>query len=165
MSDPWGQGLAALASAITELDSAPLDADFETLASAVAQIDADKQSLAIVYDSLAAAVAEKMTDYRQTVPGVGTLERHPKSKKEECDEVALYRLVCDSRRVDPDTGEAESLPDTILEVYGSRSKETGELRMPLRYVTRGALKERGIDPKAVIETVEQSGWTLRIHAA
>lgn len=106
-----------------------------------------------------------MKSKRETIEGLGTLERR-QSKKERCDdEAGLLRLVIDSRHVDPDTGETESPVDAVVSVYGSRSKETGELRMPARLASKTALRDRGIPTDDFFETVEDNGWSVRTVTA
>jgi hypothetical protein len=96
---------------------------------------------------------------------VDNLERSYKSRKRTWDDEGLWRTVLDTRVVDEATGEIVPQHEVILRVYGSRSKATGEMRMPGRNASTQALEAVGIDAAAFYEDEDDDDrkWSVRVH--
>ena len=94
-----------------------------------------------------------MKNQKETVQGVGTLERHRDVSRSNWEHEDLLRVVLDAeRRVkDEETGEIENDLDVLSDVFPMRGYNAR--------VT--ALRARGIDPDEFCET-EERGLKVRI---
>lgn len=144
------------------IDAEDVGADLGT-ALTVWQLLADTvKRLADCRDDLAALLAEDMPEKRMTVMGVGTFIRHGKrAGSPKCtDPMGLWREVLDTRIVDPATGEVMPQHEVIRMVYGSRSKETGDVRLTGASPTK--LEVVGLDPDLFFEKQDFVGWNLEV---
>ena len=152
IEDHVGQRLAALKFEVNACDSLQVEG-LDDAAELLAGLRAEYQALASVIRSWEQVVGENMSQKKETVQGVGTLERHRDVKRRNWQHEDLVRLVLDSdRRVkDSDTGEVESDLDVLRDVFGLRGYNAR--------VT--ALRARGIDPDELCET-EFGGYKVTI---
>jgi hypothetical protein len=120
------------------------------------------KTLADARDASAADLAEDMPEKRMTVMEIGTFIRHGKrAGAPKCtDEMGLWRYVLDTRVPDPETGEVIPQHEVIRMAYGSRSKETGDVR--LTGSSPSKLEVLGIDPDDFFEKQPFTGWTLEV---
>lgn len=111
---------------------------------------------------LADRLGEEMGTKRVTVMGAATFERFPRREGAvKCmDEAGLWRMVLDTRLADPDTGEMVPQSEIIRMVYGSLSKETGEIRLTGASPTK--VEAVGIDPTDFFERPDRVGWTIQV---
>lgn len=96
------------------------------------------------------------------VDGVGSFEAHGRREgSTKCtDEEGLWREVLDTRVVDPDTGEIVPQAEVIRRAYGSKSKETGVVRLTGATPTKiGAL---GIPSQDFFEDPPFVGFTVKL---
>lgn len=153
MEDDVGQRLAALRYEVNAMDSLQVDG-LEDAAELLAGLREEYKALASVIRSWERVVGGLMADKKETVKGVGTLERSRDKSRRNWQHEDLLRVVLDSDRRpkgDVADGEVESDLDVLRDVYGLRGYNAG--------ITK--LRGRGIDPDEYAE-VEDRGWTVRI---
>lgn len=129
------------------------DADVDALAAVWSDLGDVIRACQVVHGILEQRIARIMDGRQVVVDGLGTLVRHRKRERVSWDRDALYRVVLDSRKVDPATGEvADETPiDRLLAVF------------PLGNPRTTVLKERGIDPDEY-RTSEWGGYQLQVHS-
>ena len=151
--DQVGQRLAALRFEINACDSFQGHGVSEA-AEFLAGLREEYTALATVIRNVEQAVGGLMANKRETVEGVGTLERHRDTSRRNWSHEDLLRVVLDSDRRPKGgsgDGEVESDLDVLRAVYGLRG-----------YNARStALRERGIDPDEYSEH-EDRGWRVSI---
>ena len=98
------------------------------------------------------------------VPGLAAFERHARrdGKDKIKDEEGLARLIEDTHVVDPGTGEVLTPLQVAVRAYGSKSRETGRLR--LTGTSRSKLEALGFTKETLDEFFERNprtGWTIQ----
>ena len=98
------------------------------------------------------------------VPGLAAFERHARrdGKDKIKDEELLYARVRDTRVVDPATGEVLDTIEVLTRAYGSKSRETGRVR--LTGTSRSKLEALGFTKEELDEHFERNprtGWTIQ----
>lgn len=152
-----------LEAVVADLDAevrSGIGADIEYALTACSLVERAFKQLADTKDFLFNRVAEAMPEKRITVMGEGVFERHAKrAGKPTCfDEDGLWRHVLDHRHIDPVTGEVLPQSEVIKRVYGSESRETGQVR--LTGASPSKLEALGIDWETFFEKADFDGWKL-----
>jgi hypothetical protein len=119
------------------------DLDIARAVQALLNLRAVRAGLETTEGTFEQLIAKRLTKYRTTLPGVGTVIRRGKASRKCIDEEGIWRLVLDTRVVDEATGEVLPQLEVVKRAYGSVSKETGVLR--LTGVTPGKVEALGIE--------------------
>lgn len=160
---PWtsehlGMEVAHLGFTITRLDQLVMEADKgnwsrDVLAHALKEMREQTNYLKDVMHSLERLIGDGMSQYRETIDGVGTLERHPNKSYTQWNKEELLSDVLDTRMVDPATGEIvdETALDKVLHVWN------------LGAPRQNALKQRGLDPDEYATVEDKGGYRVVIR--
>lgn len=147
-----------IAFTITRCDELVMGADeagwpLERLAGVLKEMREDAGYLRDVLSSLERLVGDRMSDFRQTIEGVGTLERHKNESKTKWRKDELLAAVLDTRLVNAETGElVEETPlEKVLHVFNLPAPRTT------------ALKARGLAYDEFCEVENKGGYTVAIR--
>jgi hypothetical protein len=154
-----------LAELVNDIDTAvsagDVGPDLERAVAAWDVIEDANRQLAIARANLANLLGGEFPEKRLTVMGSGVYERHAKREgSTKCsDPEGLWRLVLDTRIVEEETGEVLPTHEIIRRVYGSKSKETGLVRLTGASPTK--VEAIGIAPDEFFEKAPMVGWTIQ----
>lgn len=149
------QDVRLLAESIPGDDVKPIDeSDLSYALELRAVVRAAAADLKALSDALDTQIGSTLGGDAQVFPGVGKVKRHPRVSRRNWQSDDLFRVVMDSRVVDPETGEIkdETPVEKIQAVYpckGYNARTT-------------ALLERGIDPDEYAES-QWVGWSLEVR--
>lgn len=145
--------MTVLSDLLTCLDAAAREApDLRVAAGLLVDLRETRRELAQLERDVEQRIADLMGDRRETVMGVGVLERHRVKKRLAWDREELLRVVRDSRLVNRETGEIaeETELQRVLAVWN-----LGAPRVT-------ALRERGIDGDEFCSSQDQGRWTVQV---
>jgi hypothetical protein len=136
---------------VCDLDDCAVSDNLEADLIALTMLKEARTNLAIVERDLEQALAQAMAGKNLIVEGVGTFERTKKKNRTQWDKDDLLRVVIDSRKFDPMTGELidETPLDRVLACWN----------LPAPRLT--ALRDRGIDVDEFCHS-EDAGWAIRL---
>jgi hypothetical protein len=111
-----------------------------------------KRNLSDLERTVENRLGQEMGEYRTTIEGVGTIERHARKSRTQWKKDELLHDVLDTRLVDKKTGELidETPLDKVLAVWNLPAPRTGEL------------KARGLDPDEYCTVEDQGGFTIKL---
>lgn len=158
-----------LSHAIGQLDLIVNDHDVSVgdLADLLRVIRDAKRNLSDVERAVENRLGAEMHAYRETIEGVGTIERHARKSRTEWDKEALLRDVLDSRLFDMTSGEIvdETPLEKVLYVWNLPAPRTTALRergQLERDEETGELKPVGIDPDEYCHVEDKGGFTIKL---
>jgi hypothetical protein len=111
-----------------------------------------KRNLSDVERSVENRLGAEMHSFRETITGVGTIERHARKSRTQWKKEELLHDVLDTVMVNEDTGEIidETPLDKVLHVWNLGQPRTT------------ALKERSLHPDEYCQVEDQGGYTIKL---